>query len=135
MLILKMLNSIKKNKKINIYNFGKHLRDFTYIDDVVKIIFKFSKIENKKIKTFNICASNPVEINKIISLFESILKKNILVNKLPKRKGEMKITYGSNKKLKKYFNCRKFTKISHGLKKTITWYKNFKYKEFVEIHK
>ena len=75
MLILKMLNSIKKNKKINIYNFGKHLRDFTYIDDVVKIIFKLSKIENKKIKTFNICASNPIEINKIISLFESILKK------------------------------------------------------------
>ena len=62
MLILKMLNSIKKNKKINIYNFGKHLRDFTYIDDVVKIIFKLSKIENKKIKTFNICASNPIEI-------------------------------------------------------------------------
>ena len=76
---------------------------------------------------------DPIEINKIISLFESILKKNI--NKKLREKGEMKITYGSNKKLKKYINFRKFTKISHGLKKTITWYKNFKYKELLEIHK
>ena len=47
MLILKLLVSIKRKQKINIYNFGKYLRDFTYIDDVIKIIFKLS-INNKK---------------------------------------------------------------------------------------
>ena len=38
MLILKFLSYMKKNKKINIYNYGRYLRDFTYIDDVIKII-------------------------------------------------------------------------------------------------
>ena len=39
MLILKMLSKIKNKKHIDIYNYGKHLRDFTYVDDVVRIIY------------------------------------------------------------------------------------------------
>jgi UDP-glucuronate 4-epimerase len=135
MLILKMLTLIKKKKKVDIFNHGKHLRDFTYVEDVVKIIFHLANKKNKKIKTFNICASNPIEINKIIKIFENFLNKKILINKLPKRQGEMKITYGSNKYLLKFINFKNFTSINHGLRKTINWYKKFKYKKLLELHK
>ena len=44
---------------------GKHFRDFTYIDDVVKIIYLLSKkIRGNKI--YNICASKPLQINKLL---------------------------------------------------------------------
>ena len=135
MLILKMLTLIKKRKKIDIFNYGKHLRDFTYVGDVVKIIYKLSNKKNKNIKTFNICASNPIEINKVIKLFEKLLNKNFLINSLPKRQGEMKITYGSNKYLLKFIDFKKFTTINQGLRKTIDWYKKFKYKKLLELHK
>ena len=42
MFIHKLLNALKKNKQINIHNKGKNLRDFTYIDDVVKILVNFN---------------------------------------------------------------------------------------------
>ena len=135
MLILKMLTLIKKRKKINIFNHGKHLRDFTYVGDVVKIIYQLSNKRNRNIKTFNICASNPIEINKVIKLFENLLNKNFLINSLPKRQGEMKITYGSNKYLLKFIDFKKFTTIKEGLRKTINWYKKFKYKKLLELHK
>ena len=83
MLILKYLNF--KKKKIDIFNYGNHFRDFTYVNDVVRIIYKLSKIKNNNIQTFNICASNPIKINKILEYFEKKLDKKIPVNKKPKK--------------------------------------------------
>ena len=124
-----------EKKKVDIFNHGKHLRDFTYVGDVVKIIYQLSNKKNVNIKTFNICASNPIEINKVVKLFEIFLNKKILINSLPKRRGEMKITYGSNKHLLRFINFKKFTSINEGLKRTINWYKKFKYKKLLELHK
>ncbi len=125
MLILKMLNKIKKKKYVDIYNYGKHLRDFTYIDDVVKIIYMLSLRKKIGIETFNICASKPVEINSILKITKKILKKNLKINYKRKRKGEMNITYGSNQKIIDKLKYNKFVKIENGLRKTINWYNAF----------
>ena len=55
MLILKLLSIIKRNKIIKIFDYGNQMRDFTFINDVVKIIFLLSRKTNQKIKIFNIC--------------------------------------------------------------------------------
>ena len=128
MLILKLLSLISRNKSIEIYDYGKQLRDFTFVKDVVKIIFLLSKKIDKNLKIFNICASQPIKINHVLYLVESIYKKKIKINYKEKRRGEMKITYGSNKKLKKYINFKKFTNIEIGLNQTIKWFKKFQSK-------
>jgi UDP-glucuronate 4-epimerase len=135
MLILKYLNFIKRKKKIDIYNYGNHLRDFTYIDDVIRIIYQLSKIKNNKIQTFNICASQPIKINEILKYFEKLLNKKISVNMKPKRVGEMEITFGSNNKLKKYTKFQNFIPIKTGLKNTLEWYKKFKQKSLLDLYK
>lgn len=135
MLILKYLNFIKRKKKIDIFNYGNHFRDFTYVNDVVRIIYKLSKIKNNNIQTFNICASNPIKINKILEYFEKKLDKKIPVNKKPKRVGEMEITFGSNNKLKRYINFQRFVPVSIGLKNTIEWYKKFKKKNLFDLYR
>ena len=135
MLILKYLNFIKRKKKIDIYNYGNHLRDFTYIDDVIRIIYQLSEIKNNKIQTFNICASKPIKINEILKYFEKLLNKKISVNKKPKRAGEMEITFGSNNKLKKYTKFQSFIPIKIGLKNTLEWYKKFKQKSLLDLYK
>ena len=135
MLILKMLSKIKNKKKLNVFNYGKHLRDFTYVEDVVNIIFKLSKIKNKSIEIFNICASKPIEINYLLKISKKILNKNIKINLRPERKGEMKITYGSNKKLLKNISYKNFIQIEKGLKKTINWYNSFSNKKILDKFK
>ena len=43
MSLYKFVNSALSNKKINVYNKGKHIRDFTYINDVVNAVYKILK--------------------------------------------------------------------------------------------
>ena len=135
MLIIKFLNHYRMKKTINIFNYGNHLRDFTYVGDVVEIIFQLLRKKNKEIKTFNICAADPIKINKILDLFNKILKNKISVNKKPKRKGEMDITFGSNSEIKKFVKIKKFTKIANGLTATIDWYNKFPKKYLFNLYK
>ena len=134
MLILKLLSLIVRNKTVKIYDYGNQMRDFTFIKDVVDIIFLLSKKLDRNLKVLNICASKPIKINDIILLVQDILNIKIKLKYAHKRKGEMKITYGSNKKLIKYIKFRKFTDFKDGLNETIKWFKEFKNKNlFIKI--
>ena len=59
MSLFKFVDSIFRNKKISLFNKGKHIRDFTYVDDVVKAIDKILKIKKKiPFEIFNIASGN-----------------------------------------------------------------------------
>ncbi len=126
MLIHKLLNSIKLKKNISLHNKGQNFRDFTYIDDVVKI-FMYTIKNNIKINTVNICRSKPIKTLTLVSLIEKIYKKNSKKNLTGFIRGEMLKTHGSNNLLKKNIKNLKFTDIQNGLKKTILIYKKFGY--------
>ncbi len=74
---------ILNNEIIDIFNFGKHVRDFTYIDDVVRGIFLCSKKNLKKstnnqlFKIVNIACGKPVKLINFISIIEKKLNKNL----------------------------------------------------------
>ena len=127
MFIHKFLNSIKKNKNILLHNNGMNYRDFTYVDDLVKILIKTMKnIPTDKI--LNICRSKPIKTTSLVNLINKIYGNKI--NKIINTgfvKGEMLKTHGSNKLLKKNFKNLKFTNLDVGLKKTIIAFKKFKY--------
>ena len=100
MLVLKLLDKIKNKKTFYVNNFGKHSRDFTYIDDVtdmiVNLLSKYKKI--KKLDFFNICSNNPISLMKIINY----IMKQSKITKLKKikfQKADVLKTHGSNKKI------------------------------------
>ena len=122
MFIIKLLNSIYKNKTFYLNNSGDHYRDFTYINDITEICAKL--IKKKVIKkhfVFNICASNQVNIlnltKKIKAKFPKLKIKNVKANE-----ADVYRTLGDNIKIKKFIKFKKFTNINYGLKKTIEWY-------------
>ena len=125
MFIHKYLNAIKNNKKINLHNNGSNYRDFTYVEDLVKILTR-SLDEFPKEKILNICRSKPIKTTKLISMINKLYKnkKNLLI-KTGIVKGEMLKTHGSNKLLKMNFKPIKFTDIKHGLKEVIFNFKKF----------
>ena len=125
MFIIKFLNSIYKKKFFYLNNSGDHFRDFTYINDVVKICLKlinFKTKENHQI--FNVCARKPVNILKLSKEIESQTKK-ARVKRIPANKADIYETFGDNSKIMKALNLKKFTDIKTGLKNTIDWYKLF----------
>jgi len=126
MVMLKLINSFYKKEKFYLNNFGNHTRDFTYIDDVVKIIIKLSqsnKIRNN-FEIFNICSSKPLSLLYLVSTFKKI-SGDFKIYKRKFQDGDIINTYGSNKKLKKIIKNLKFTKFNIGFEKIVDWYKKY----------
>ena len=121
MLLYKIFNSYFTKKKLYINNYGNHERDFTYIEDVVKIIDKiiFKKFNNHKI--YNICSSKPLNILKILNLFNN--KNQINVKFIKKHNADILKTHGENKKIRTQLNFKKFTNFYSVYEKVFLWYK------------
>ena len=122
--MLKYIDCYYKKKVFKLHNFGNHTRDFTYIKDVVKILFKLIK-NNKKLKNndvLNICSNNPINLSNVISF----MKKNNIKPKIAKislQKADILKTHGDNKKLFKYIGKIKFNNWKSSIKSLIFWYK------------
>ena len=123
MMMIKFIDSHYKKKVFRLNNFGNHIRDFTYIGDVVKILELLLK-NHKKLKNFdvlNICSNKPISLKEVI-LF---MKKNGIkpkIKKIPLQKADIFKTHGDNSKLLKYIKFTQFSNWKESLKKTIVWY-------------
>ena len=121
------INKAFKNKTIEIHGAGKSTRDFTYVLDFVKVIEKILLSPKKFNHIYNFGASKKI---KIISLAKKIIKmthSNSKIKFIPIRKWDkFSNRKAKNNKLMKNFKNFKFTKIDHGLKQTVDWFKDLK---------
>jgi UDP-glucuronate 4-epimerase len=128
MFLASTLKKLSNNFPITIYNNGNHYRDFTYVEDVVKILTKSIFYDTPlRHKIFNICASKPIKLLDLLRLINFKIKNKSKIIFKSKRRGEMIKTYGSNKLLKKIFKHKKFVNIKNGLYKTILSFKKYNY--------
>lgn len=128
MFMMKYLeSSFNSSKKFYLNNFGNHIRDFTYIDDVCEIIKRLILSKNKKKyhQFFNICSNNPLNLSKIINQINKLTLKKPRIFKRSLQKADVIKTHGSNKKILSKIGKIKFTKIEIGLEKTVDWFKKY----------
>ena len=128
MLTLKLLEYIKKKKTFFVNNFGKHQRDFTYIDDVIEILFELLKNhkQTNKFDYFNISSNKPIDLMKAINYLVS-KKKYKKLKKITLQKADVLKTHGCNKKILKIVKFKNFTNIFSGFDQTIRWFDKIKY--------
>ena len=134
--------SIIENQKINLFNNGKMLRDFTYIDDVIESMIRLlnkipSQTENydfqnqnpqnswAPFKIFNIGNSNPIKLMDYIEILEDELGKKAKINYLPMQSGDVSETFSSSRELEKWINFKPKTLIKFGIKEFVNWYKDY----------
>ena len=128
MALFKFTSAILKNKKINFFNNGSHIRDFTYIDDVVIMIEKLLKKSPKNnipYDTFNLSNSKPIALKSYLKQIEINLGIKAKLNLMPLQKGDVFKTHASNRKLINKIGRIKPTPIDFGIKKFIEWYKTY----------
>ena len=131
MAVFTFINKILNNKKIDLYNNGNNKRDFTYIDDLIKMIIYILKNEkniNKNFMAINLANGNSTSTNQLLNSLSKILQRKIQVNLLPKRTFEMDSTKASISKINKFLpDSYKQTSLKVSLKRTVDWYlKNLK---------
>ncbi len=122
MLILKYLIASKKRKPFELFNYGNHYRDFTYIKDAVNLVLRLDKVKLKSnFEIFNVCSSNPIKITKIIDVINKEKIKTKIIGK-PIHNADVLKTYGNNSKIVKNMKNFKFTEYRTGVGNTINWY-------------
>ena len=127
MLILKYILAAKKRKSFELFNYGNHYRDFTYIDDAIKIILKLSKSKiKKKFDIFNICSSKPIKITEILKILNKLRIKTKVIKK-PLHAADVLKTYGDNSKVKRIVRTFRLTNYKIGVQNTVKWYKKNKH--------
>ena len=142
MALQKFAMSIINEKKIDVFNHGKHKRDFTYIDDIIDGIIKV--VENPLIRNkdwsgekpdpssslapwrvYNIGSNNPIDLLDYITLLENELGKKAHKRFLPLQPGDMVDTFADVNDLSVDFNYKPKTKIEDGIKNFSNWFKEY----------
>ena len=143
MALFKFTKNILQNKPIDVYNKGNMIRDFTYIDDLVKAIYLLtskSAIKPKKRKNsikndsisivapyriVNIGNSEPINLLSYIKELENILEKQAKKNFLDMQDGDIYKTHSNVELLSTLTGFRPNTNIKDGIRKFVEWYKSY----------
>ena len=122
MFMMKLFKAFKEKKFFYLNNFGNHSRDFTYIEDVVKILVSLISKNIQGHQVFNICSNKPQNILNIVKKFNKKNKTRIKLIKM--HKADVLDTHGDNKKIKKVLKIKKFSKFNNNFYKVLRWYKD-----------
>ena len=116
-LIAHLLYNIKKGKDVDIWGDGSVVRDYFYIKDAVKSVYKAINY-NGEVSLFNISSSKGLSVNQILLKFKKVLKLKFRINYLPARKFDVPINILDNTLAKKILGWKPETKFDDALKKT-----------------
>lgn len=131
--------AINNGKPIDVFNYGKHRRDFTYVDDIVEGVVRVldnaaeGNLEWDGIKPdsgtskapwriYNIGNQNPVELMDYIEAVEDALGKKAEKNLLPLQPGDVPDTYADVEDLVNDVGYRPSTNVKEGVRKFVEWY-------------
>ena len=118
--------NILENKKIKVFNSGNHLRDLTYIDDIIRgIILIMSSKRNKLYQILNIGNGKPITLMKMIQNIEINLNKKAKIIFLNKQKGDMDKTFASLYSIKKNYSFKPKINAKAGIKNFVTWFLDY----------
>ena len=137
--------AILEGKPIKVFNYGRHRRDFTYIDDIVEgVIRTLDRIpagnpdwsglkpdpgsSRAPWKIYNIGNSEPVDLMTYIGLIEAALGKTAEKELLPLQPGDVEDTYADVSDLVRDVGYQPKTPLKEGIEKFVAWYRDF-YKE------
>lgn len=142
MALFKFTKNIVNGQPIEVFNSGKHTRDFTYIDDIVEGVIRANDLIAKPdsdwdsqnpnpasskapYRILNIGNSKPVELNLYVEAIERVLGKKAIKNMLPLQLGDVPDTYANCERLEDLIGYKPVTSIEEGVSNFVTWYKNY----------
>ncbi len=142
MALFMFTKNILAGKPIDVFNYGNHRRDFTYIDDIVEgVIRTLDKVPSTNenwsgdnpdpatskapYKLYNIGNNQPVELKHYIAVLEDCLGKKAIQNLLPLQMGDVPDTYADVEALVEDVDYKPQTKVEDGIANFVKWYKDY----------
>jgi UDP-glucuronate 4-epimerase len=134
--------SLLEGKPIDVFNYGNHRRDFTYIDDIVEGVIRVIDrpaqanphwsgqdpdpgTSTAPYRVYNIGNNNPVQLLTFIETLEKCLGKTAIKNLLPLQPGDVPDTYADVTDLVQDLDYKPATLLEDGIRNFVEWYKDF----------
>lgn len=142
MALFKFTKAMLASEKIQIFNYGKHRRDFTYIDDIVEGVIRVLDrpappnpewnsaspdpgTSAAPWRIYNIGNSQPVELMDYVGALESAIGKKAEIDLLPLQSGDVPDTFADTEDLVEEFNYQPSTTVEEGISRFVDWYRNY----------
>ena len=142
MALFKFTKAMLADEKIPVFNFGKHRRDFTYIDDIVECIIRIldrpasSNIQSGDYipdsissfapwRIYNIGNNSPIELIDYIKAIEESLGVKAKKDLLPMQPGDVLETYADIDDLIAEFEYKPSTSVQQGVANFVKWYQEY----------
>jgi UDP-glucuronate 4-epimerase len=134
--------AILAGEPIDVFNYGKHQRDFTYIDDIVEGVIRTadgiarpnpdwdgskpaSDSSYAPYRIYNIGNNKPVQLMEYIETLEKELGKQAIKNELPLQAGDVPNTWADCSELVEEFGYRPNTSVKEGIRRFVEWYRGY----------
>lgn len=142
MAYFKFTEAILSGQPINVFNSGKMMRDFTYIDDVVEGVVRVMDVfpepddqwtglspnpgsSYAPFRVYNIGNNNPVSLLEFIRAIEGALGRKAKMEMLPMQPGDVEATYAEISELEEAVGYKPSTPLGVGIEKFIEWYRSY----------
>ncbi len=142
MALFKFTRNIIEGKPIDVFNYGKHRRDFTYIDDIVEGVIRTMDhtarpnedwdsatpdpgTSRAPYRIYNIGNQQPVELMRYIEIIEDCVGRKAEKNLLPMQPGDVPDTWADTADLADDVDYRPDTPIETGVRNFVDWYVDY----------
>ena len=134
--------AILAGEPIDVFNYGHHRRDFTYIDDIVEGVIRVldrvatpnpdwssdapdPATSRAPYRLYNIGSHRPVELMRYIEVLEDCLGRKAIRNLLPMQPGDVPDTYADVEALVRDVGYQPATPIEVGVARFVAWYREY----------
>ena len=142
MALFKFTKAMIEGKSIDVYNFGKMKRDFTYIEDIAEAIIRLQDVipqadanwtveagspatSSAPYRVYNIGNSSPVELMDYITALEEAVGVEAVKNMMPMQPGDVLETSADTQALYDVIGFKPQTSVKDGVKNFVNWYRDF----------
>ena len=142
MALFKFTKGILEGSPIPVFNHGKMIRDFTYVDDIVEGVIRTIDHTARPdaawsgdapdparsyapYRIYNIGNNQPVELMRYVEVLEKCLNKKAKLDMLPMQDGDVPATFANAENLEADVGFRPRTSVEHGICRFVEWYKSY----------
>lgn len=134
--------NILAGEPIEVFNYGQHSRDFTYIDDAVGGVLRAFELvatpdpnwrpetpdpatSSAPYRLYNVGNHSPVALLDYIATIEKVLGRKAKIELLPQQPGDVEATYADIETLKDAAGFQPSTPLEEGIKRFVAWYRDY----------
>lgn len=127
------VNAILEGRPIRLFNHGKMRRDFTYVDDVTRVVSRLIELipkdnpaaANAPSKIYNVGNHHPEELMHVVGLIERALGREAIKDMLPMQPGDVPETFADVAELMRDTGFAPSTPIEEGVRNFVAWYRDY----------